>query len=248
MIRTIIRRFGSVGVTLVASLLAVLATIGMTAVYGLLLKGSASQTDLIIGALTSATVSPLVVYWLATLSFELYKSEQRLSALSQKDPLTGAYNRRYFDEHAKVECARAHRYGQALTLLMLDLDLFKEVNDKYGHPAGDEVLKTLVKLGINALRKSDILARYGGEEFVVLLPHAGIIEARMLAERLRKSIEENVIMFDGKSIKATISIGASTLEEQESDISALLARADKALYQAKANGRNRVEVLPTLAI
>ncbi|MFM9912495.1 MAG: GGDEF domain-containing protein [Methylophilaceae bacterium] len=248
MIRTIIRRFGSVGVTLVASLLAVIAAIGMTAVYGLLLKGSASQTDLLIGALASATVSPLVIYWLATLSYELYKSEQRLSALSQKDPLTGAYNRRYFDEQAKVECARAHRYGQALTVLMLDLDFFKNVNDTFGHAAGDEVLKTVVKLGTSALRKSDILARYGGEEFVVLLPHAGIIEAKMLAERLRKSVEDSIIWLAGNSIKVTISIGASTLEEQESDFTSVLGRADKALYQAKSNGRNRVEIMPTPTI
>lgn len=245
MIRILIRRFGSLGVTLVASLLSVCASIGMTAVYDLLLKGQLLSNDLLIGAMVSASVSPLIIYWLATLSYELYQSEQRLSALSQKDPLTGAYNRRYFDDQAKVECARAHRYGQALTVLMLDLDKFKLVNDTHGHAAGDEVLKAVVRVGTRILRKSDVLARYGGEEFVILLPHAGIVEAKMLAERLRKAIEETIIPYDTLLLKVTVSIGASTLAEHEADISAMLARADQALYAAKANGRNRVEITPT---
>lgn len=245
MIRALIRRFGSLGVTLVASLLAIGASIGMTAAYSLLLKGTILRVDLLLCVMVSATVSPLIIYWLATLSYELYQSEQRLSALSQKDPLTGAYNRRYFDEQAKVECARAHRYGQALTVLMLDLDKFKQVNDTHGHAAGDEVLKAVVRVGHRTLRKSDVLARYGGEEFVILLPHAGVTESTMLAERLRKAIEETVIPVDSLNLKVTVSIGASTLAEQESDITPMLARADQALYTAKANGRNRVEITPT---
>lgn len=245
MIRALIRRFGSLGVTLVASLLAVSASVGMTAVYNLFIKGVVLRADLLTGALVSATVSPLIIYWLATLSYELYQSEQRLSALSQKDPLTGAYNRRYFDEQAKAECARAHRYSQSLAILMLDLDKFKLVNDTHGHAAGDEVLKAVVKTGSKTLRKSDVLARYGGEEFVVLLPHAGISEAIMLAERLRKAIEDMIVPFGTLDLKITVSIGASTLAEQEAGISTMLARADQALYTAKTNGRNRVEITPT---
>lgn len=244
MIRILIRKFGSLGVTLVASLLSVCASIGMTAVYDIIVKGQVLQGDLLIGALVSATVSPLIIYWLATLSYELYQSEQRLSALSQKDPLTGAYNRRYFDEQARVECARAHRYGQALSVLMLDLDKFKMVNDTHGHAAGDEVLKTVVRIGLKTLRKSDVLARYGGEEFVILLPHAGIIESKMLAERLRKAIEETIIPCDTLLLKATVSIGVSTLAEHESEVGIMLGRADHALYTAKSNGRNRVEITP----
>lgn len=244
MIRILIRKFGSLGVTLVASLLSVCASIGMTAIYDMVFKGQLLQEDLLIGGLVSATVSPLIIFWLATLSYELYQSEQRLSALSQKDPLTGAYNRRYFDEQARVECARAHRYGQPLSVLMLDLDKFKRVNDTHGHAAGDEVLKTVVRIGIKTLRKSDVLARYGGEEFVILLPHAGIVEAKMLADRLRKAIEDTIIPFDTLLLRATVSIGASTLAEHESEIGIMLARADQALYAAKGNGRNRVEITP----
>lgn len=246
MIRTLIQRFGSLGVTLVASLLAIGSSIGATAAYSLAIKGMIFRTDLLLSALVSATVSPLIIYWLATLSYELYQSEQRLSALSQKDPLTGAYNRRYFDEQAKVECARAHRYGQALAVLMIDLDKFKLINDTHGHAAGDEVLKAIVRVGHRTLRKSDVLARYGGEEFVILLPHAGGAESAMLAERLRKAIEETVIPIESLNIKlsVTVSIGASTLTEQESEIAPMLARADHALYTAKANGRNRIEIAP----
>lgn len=244
MIRSLIRRFGSIGVTVVASMLAISATIGMTAVFDLAIKGQILNEDLLIAFLASATVAPLVIYWLATLSYELYKSEQRLSSLSQKDPLTGAYNRRYFDEQAAVECARAHRYGQSLAVLMMDLDKFKRINDTHGHAAGDEVLKALVKTSAQALRKSDILARYGGEEFVVLLPHAALAEALMLAERLRKALSELHIPFEDKSLNITISIGVSTLAETEADVVAMLSRADHAMYQAKANGRNRVETIP----
>lgn len=244
MIRSLIRRFGSIGVTIVASLLAICASIGMTAIYGLAVKGEILHSDLMIGFLSSATVAPLIIYWLATLSYELYKSEQRLSSLSQKDPLTGAYNRRYFDEQAAVECARSHRYSQSLAVLMMDLDKFKLVNDTYGHAAGDEVLKALVKTSSLALRKSDILARYGGEEFVVLLPHAHLAEAIMLAERLRKGISEIAISYEEHTLKVTISIGVSTLAETEANVVAMLSRADQALYQAKANGRNRVETVP----
>jgi diguanylate cyclase (GGDEF)-like protein len=127
---------------------------------------------------------------------------------------------------------------------MMDLDKFKLVNDTYGHAAGDEVLKALVKTSSLALRKSDILARYGGEEFVVLLPHAHLAEAIMLAERLRKGISEIVIPYEEHTLKVTISIGVSTLAETESDVVAVLSRADQALYQAKANGRDRVETVP----
>ena len=126
----------------------------------------------------------------------------------------------------------------------MDLDKFKLVNDTYCHAAGDEVLKALVKTSSLALRKSDILARYGGEEFVVLLQHAHLAEAIMLAERLRKGISEIVIPYEEHTLKVTISIGVSTLAETESDVVAVLSRADQALYQAKANGRDRVETVP----
>lgn len=244
MIRALNQRFGSLGVTLVASILAVAGTLGMTAVYGLLIKHAVSREDLLVVALASATIAPLVINWLATLSYELYQSEQRLSALSQKDPLTGAYNRRYFDEQSRIECARSHRYSQSLAILMIDLDKFKLVNDTHGHAAGDEVLKALVRISSDALRKSDILARFGGEEFVVLLPHADIKEASMLAERLRKAIENSEIKVEELTLHVTVSIGVSILAAHESDSTEMLARADQAMYNAKNSGRNKVAVMP----
>ncbi len=244
MIRALIQRFGSLGVTIIASLLAITGSIGMTAIYDLAIKHAIPHEDLLIGAMASATIAPLVIYWLATLSHELYQSEQRLSALSQKDPLTGAYNRRYFDEQSRIECARSHRYGQSLAILMIDLDKFKQVNDTHGHAAGDEVLKTIVQIGTKALRKSDVLARFGGEEFVVLLPHADIKEATMLANRLRKNIEEAEIKAGELELRVTVSIGVSIQAADESDITEMLSRADQAMYNAKHGGRNRVEVMP----
>lgn len=163
-----------------------------------------------------------------------------LEESSQRDGLTGLYNRKFFDEQITQEILRARRYGWQLALALIDADHFKAINDAYGHPAGDTVLRALAGRMQGILRASDTLCRYGGEEFALVLPHITEENASFLLERLRKSIEElEVELEDGGSIRVTISIGLTQLAEGLTP-GEMVRRADEALYAAKEAGRNRV--------
>lgn len=162
------------------------------------------------------------------------------------DALTGFYNRRQLEERIKQETASAKRQKTSLCAIMADIDYFKKVNDTYGHAAGDLVLKTVSKIMRSQLREYDIAARYGGEEFAILLPFTNEEEAAMVAERLRKSVENKVIDISKansdikeKNIQVTISLGIYKFNGKDDD---LLKNADKALYQAKETGRNKVVI------
>ena len=162
---------------------------------------------------------------------------------ADRDALTRIYNRHSFDERLVYEIKRRRRYRHDLSLLMLDLDHFKTVNDTYGHKAGDMVLRKVGDILTNTFRTTDLPARYGGEEFVVLLPHTTEEAAWKLAERVRAVVEECSFDFDGQKFTVTASIGVATVEggALTSD-DELIVKADKALYQAKNNGRNMVVV------
>lgn len=159
---------------------------------------------------------------------------------SRRDALTGLYNRRSLEERLAAEAARCGRYGRPLSLLILDIDHFKSINDTYGHDAGDEVLRTLGRTLAAATRDADVPARLGGEEFVMILPETDVEAATELAERLRQRIERIEVSWEGKRIPVTASIGVSATPECVSAPSALLPSADAVLYQSKRGGRNRV--------
>lgn len=165
--------------------------------------------------------------------------ERELLEMSHTDPLTGAANRRYFFERAAVELARARRFGRELSLIMLDIDHFKRVNDRWGHAAGDKVLKNLCACAQGVLRQEDLLARVGGEEFAVLAPDTGPEGAFGLAERLRKNVAAQVVTEGGDAMTYTLSAGVATLASHDASVEAVLKRADEALYAAKNAGRNR---------
>lgn len=166
----------------------------------------------------------------------LYKA-----ALEQamRDTLTGTLNRAAFDTMLDKEIDIAQRHSNPLSLLVLDIDHFKNINDTFGHAMGDNALKALVARVNDKIRSSDILFRYGGEEFTIVLSNTSSEGAVLLAERIREAVEEMVYISDGITMDFTVSIGVSTLAEKE-DGSSLFERADKALYQAKHSGRNRV--------
>jgi len=167
--------------------------------------------------------------------------EQRLRELARTDWLTGVMNRRHFMEIADQEVSRSRRYTKSLSVLMLDLDHFKNINDRYGHAAGDEVLVAFVRECQRLLRDEDSLARMGGEEFAILLPETGLEQALVVAEKLRKAIEFNPVDRQGElSISLTVSIGCCELSEEHHDIEMMLSKADQALYRAKKMGRNQV--------
>jgi diguanylate cyclase (GGDEF)-like protein len=157
------------------------------------------------------------------------------------DALTGLLNRRAFLEGALSLCARQANHGKPVSLLMFDLDHFKSINDRFGHTIGDEALRLFANVARSNMRGGDLVGRLGGEEFAVILPEP-IESAARIAERLRIAFETAGVTIDGHVLGATCSIGAASSKEAVTDISALIARADAALYRAKRDGRNRVQV------
>ena len=172
---------------------------------------------------------------------ELFKLKEEFKKLANTDPLTNLYNRRFFTEQAGKEYQRAKRYSLSTTLISIDIDHFKSINDQYGHPAGDQVLIEVAKQLHANLRQTDILARIGGEEFSILLPEISPQSAIAFAERIREEQSKLTIIGDWQGeITLSVSIGVSSFLASDETFDDLFSRADKALYQAKNSGRNRV--------
>ena len=171
---------------------------------------------------------------------ELEKSVSELHQLSMIDALTNIYNRRYFFEMSKNLISIATRKQEKVSLLMIDIDYFKKINDNYGHQAGDFILVSFVKEIEKIMRKSDVFARVGGEEFTVLLNATSLNQAKNIAEKIRTTIANNTFIYNKTSIDVTISIGISELNKANALIEDLYKKADKQLYLAKKNGRNIV--------
>jgi len=173
---------------------------------------------------------------------ELQTKQKELQRLTRLDGLTGLYNRNTFVELTRQELARAQRQGSATSILLLDLDFFKRVNDTWGHPAGDAVLKNVAVVANSTVRATDLVGRLGGEEFIILLPNTSVESARRLAEKLRANLEHSAVAWEQTHIRSTASFGvASTTALENHDFDNLYSHADKALYTAKDKGRNRVE-------
>jgi diguanylate cyclase (GGDEF)-like protein len=171
--------------------------------------------------------------------------QAKLYDSATRDPLTQAHNRRYFQERLATEWAFAQRHRAACALIAIDADHFKQVNDTWGHPGGDYVLKELVVAMSKVVRKEDLVARIGGEEFMVLARGTNRPAGVALAERIRAAVEQHPFVFEGQPRKVTVSLGVSTSDDlgvEEPDD--LVGRADDHLYRAKENGRNRVEPPP----
>ncbi|MTV39751.1 sensor domain-containing diguanylate cyclase [Duganella radicis] len=165
---------------------------------------------------------------------------QSLRQAAYCDHLTGLSNRRAFFESAELELARNKKAPRPISLIMLDADHFKAINDSYGHPAGDAVLCRLAATMRAVCRQVDVLARIGGEEFAVLLPSVGLEDALAVAERLRAQVQRNPVVYQRQRIPCTVSLGVAVMDESTTGFESLLARADQALYQAKRRGRNQV--------
>ena len=155
------------------------------------------------------------------------------------DGLTGMHNKRYFMEFLEREMARAKRHGRDLVLVMIDIDHFKNINDTFGHLAGDAVLQQLTRLIASVMRKDELMARYGGEEFAVLLPEAGLHNAVLFAERIRLLVEKQKFHFAGEDIQTTISLGVAAYKKDQ-DMEDFIRTTDEQLYRAKETGRNCV--------
>lgn len=189
----------------------------------------------------------------------LKEQEVKLRELATTDPLTGALNRRSFEEHARMEIERSRRYGRDCSLIILDIDHFKKVNDTWGHHAGDVAIKSVVNVTETCLRTTDFVAatqdllanpgpvaevsRMGGEEFLVLLPETDTAGALVVAERVREQIAATPVVTEEQTFNITVSLGVSTLQAGD-DVDSFLQRADAGLYVAKESGRNQTQVGP----
>lgn len=237
MIRSLVRRYGTLTVTAGMTLASMAFATLLLIVLDLLFKGHVPAIDLLIVNIIPGIIAPVMTIGFIRLVHDLDRAEERLKTLAREDPLTDTFNRRHFLALARVEWARAQRYELPLSLIIIDVDNFKAVNDSYGHAVGDEVLVNLGAILRTSLRSSDILARYGGEEFVLLLPETKPDEATRVAERIRRSVEKAPHdVFAG----ATVSAGVSAALGKMEDLDELLRTADEALYSAKQSGCNLV--------
>ncbi len=220
------------------------------ALEGLVQEGESGAADTVAGIIHS------ILYANELMRANLERAYQRLHARESQlkdlqvqnrlDPMTGAFNRRALNYDLEVEIARFHRYQRSFALVMADLDHFKEVNDRYGHLVGDEVLKGFVFLVKSQIRRSDSLYRYGGEEFVILLRETDLKTAGLVVERIRKRVAEHVVKKKADPqvrFSVTASFGVTAVREGD-DVHSVIDRADRALMAAKAAGRNRVVVEP----
>jgi diguanylate cyclase (GGDEF)-like protein len=202
--------------------------------------GSQWQAGLILAAAMA-----VLCFALGFVYMYLERAERRSFELAMHDPLTGLANRRAISDALHSSTARAHRQGLPFSLLLVDIDHFKRVNDSYGHQAGDEVLRVLARTLQSRLRAQDAVGRFGGEEFLVLLPDTDRDGALVVAQALREAVAQSPAQWAGRSIHVTVSIGVGggKLAPQDS-IDSLVAAADSALYAAKQGGRDRVEQAP----
>ncbi len=175
------------------------------------------------------------------LAFVVEEEEEKEELFKKaiKDELTQLYNRYYLEHEGKKEIERARRYKYPLSLIILDLDNFKQINDRFGHTQGDRVLRKFARIIMSNIRRSDIAVRYGGEEFIILLPYTHIEDAEKIAERIRKTFEATKFRFDHEIASVTVSGGVATIENGE-DLFDLIDKADKALYYAKKEGKNKI--------
>jgi diguanylate cyclase len=181
----------------------------------------------------------------AKLKQELNEATQYSEKLEKKlnqDQLTGAFNRRAYDKKINEEMERFFRYGTLFSLLVIDADKFKNINDRYGHAIGDKCLQEIIRRSLPLLRKNDMLARYGGEEFAVIMPETDAAGAKKAAEKIRQTIEKIEFLYKKETVKVTVSIGVTQTKEGDKSHLEVFERADVAVYKAKENGRNQVLV------
>lgn len=175
---------------------------------------------------------------------DIRRIQDKLIHEANHDTLTGLYNRRFFEKQLKLEIAASRRSKLPLSLLMLDIDHFKKVNDTYGHLVGDRTLAFLASELRKQSRKYDVVCRYGGEEFLMLLPQTTLANAQLVAERIRMQVSKLELISNQEKVHFSISLGLTCLNDENSDIETIINEADQAMYQAKTAGRNRVEVFP----
>lgn len=222
----------------------VVAMVVIAACYGWLgyVQGDSAFQTFGVEFLTRFVPLALVGYVTTMMSSDMRNALTRIKTLSETDELTGIYNRRAFMSISEHTVKLSQRYGRNFSVIMLDSDSLKIVNDGYGHEAGDQLLKSTVAHVQVELRKPDLLARYGGDEFVLLLPDTNVEGARLTAERIRERIATTPLQLGGKQINITASMGVATYPDHGKDYERVFEAADNALYSSKTSGKNKVTI------
>ena len=243
--REVIKRV--IGVTAAA----VAASLLITCLLSYLLAGNwlPDAKGFIIATLAPLLIAPCASYLNISLSYRLRLANERLRALSETDPLTGTLNRRSFMDVASRELSLARRHCVPTSIVLMDFDHFKEINDRHGHAAGDQALVHAIEVIRGVIRESDVLARFGGEEFILLLPHTAREGALSLSARILHEVGRTPIDLPGARLSITLSAGSVTCETSETPLDLMMSRADELLYKSKQLGRNRctAETLLTVA-
>jgi diguanylate cyclase (GGDEF)-like protein len=247
--RGLLLRLGHRRAVALTTLVSVVASL-LLSVAAIVLRGAWDQMvpTIIVSIVVPVLVAPLVSHAAFGLLYDLEKARAELHLAAIRDSLTHAYNRRFFMARLEIEVARARRTGTPLSLMMIDVDHFKAINDTHGHAAGDQVLERLARMLIESVRPYDLVARYGGEEFVALMPGLTLEQAAGAAERVRHAVQTMPLAGGGEAAGLpagiTASLGYSCLGGADDTLAALLDRADRSMYAAKHGGRNRVVGLP----
>lgn len=232
------RKRAIAAITVVSMFLSVVATLANLYVFGFLDSSYVTLVSIFIAMFVPLIVAFPVAWFTVNMVFEIHKLEEEARNLVTYDALTGLLSRRAFLEQANYLCRLAMRQGAGFTILILDLDHFKKINDNYGHAAGDRVLETFGKIVRQISRSSDLAGRIGGEEFAFVLPYTTAEQALNFTERLHQTIRETVVDDHGVAIRFSVSIGVAFCAQMVT-VEKAMALADKALYQAKKSGRNQ---------
>jgi diguanylate cyclase (GGDEF)-like protein len=239
MFRNIVRRYSITVITLGMTVISILLSVGITTGVNMLLYNGPFGEGLTIAVLAPLVIAPLMSVQMLQLLHKLDRTEQQLQVLSHTDELTPTYNRRYFMQYLQQEFLRAQRSTATFSIAILDMDNFKQINDQWGHLAGDQVLREMTCMFRGYIRQADVFARYGGDEFIFLFPQTNRQEVQTWTERIYAAFAEKSIHVDEVEIQPLFSIGVAVFDPGVNDIDELLRRADQALYQAKRKGGNQ---------
>lgn len=242
LIKILITGLGAKKFVVALLLVLIVVVILLSSIISMLMYGEVVTEAMFVVVVATLITAPFGLYIFSSLILKLNNSEARLRCLSISDDLTGVYNRRYFIEQAEKELSKAKRYGNIFSIVLLDIDNFKSINDAYGHFGGDAVIKALALSCNQHLRSTDIFARYGGEEFVFLVPESDKSDMHFFAERVRQRLEKIGVNYHGEDIYFTVSLGVKTFDVSIDSLELMLKKADAALYEAKRAGKNCVVV------
>ena len=239
MFRILLRRYGITAVTVGMTLISILLSVGITWAINAFLHGGLPRDGLVISILVPLVVAPVMSIQMLSLLRKLDETEQQLRVLSHTDELTQTFNRRYFMQYLEQEFRRAQRSEEKFCIAILDMDNFKQINDGWGHLAGDRVLREMTHIFSKHLRQADIFARYGGDEFIFLFPQTDRAQIQLWVDRICDLFADTSIQWESIPIKPLFSVGIAVFDPMMDNMDELLKRADEALYEAKHKGGNQ---------